>query len=83
MKKARHAERYHAPSDDANQPVNLGAAADYEEVIRALTVAVADDQRGSRIASFDVTPRTQATEGACCRSLCTAPDWGRVELASQ
>ena len=38
-------ERYHAPSDDANQPVNLAAAAGYEEVIRALTVAVADDPR--------------------------------------
>ena len=38
-------ERYHAPSDDANQPVNLAAAAGYEEVIRALTVAVASDPR--------------------------------------
>jgi Zn-dependent M28 family amino/carboxypeptidase len=38
-------ERYHAPSDDANQPVNLATAAGYEEVIRALTVAVADDPR--------------------------------------
>jgi len=38
-------ERYHAPSDDTNQPVNLAAAAEYEEVIRALTVAVADDPR--------------------------------------
>jgi Zn-dependent M28 family amino/carboxypeptidase len=37
------AERYHAPSDDANQPVDLAAAAAYEEVIRALTVAVAND----------------------------------------
>jgi Zn-dependent M28 family amino/carboxypeptidase len=38
-------ERYHAPSDDANQPVDLAAAAGYEEVIRALTIAVADDAR--------------------------------------
>jgi Zn-dependent M28 family amino/carboxypeptidase len=38
-------ERYHAPSDDANQPVDLAAAARYEEVIRALTIAVADDPR--------------------------------------
>jgi Zn-dependent M28 family amino/carboxypeptidase len=38
-------ERYHAPSDDAKQPVNLAAAAGYEEVIRALTVAVANDPR--------------------------------------
>ena len=36
-------ERYHAPSDDANQPVDLATAAGYEEVIRALTILVADD----------------------------------------
>ena len=36
-------ERYHAPSDDANQPVDLGAAAGYEEVIRALTIEIAND----------------------------------------
>jgi Zn-dependent M28 family amino/carboxypeptidase len=36
-------ERYHAPSDDANQPVDLAAAAQYEELIRALTIAVAND----------------------------------------
>jgi Zn-dependent M28 family amino/carboxypeptidase len=36
-------ERYHAPSDDAKQPVNLAAAAGFEEVIRALTVAVANN----------------------------------------
>jgi hypothetical protein len=37
------ANRYHAPSDDVNQPVNLATAAGYEEVIRALTITVADD----------------------------------------
>jgi Zn-dependent M28 family amino/carboxypeptidase len=37
------ASRYHAPSDDANQPVNLATAAGYEEVIRALTLDVAND----------------------------------------
>jgi Zn-dependent M28 family amino/carboxypeptidase len=36
-------ERYHAPSDDANQPVDLAAAAAYEELIRALTIQVAND----------------------------------------
>jgi len=36
-------ERYHAPSDDANQPVDLAAAAVYEELIRALTIQVAND----------------------------------------
>jgi Zn-dependent M28 family amino/carboxypeptidase len=37
------ANRYHAPSDDVSQPVNLATAAGYEEVIRALTIAVAND----------------------------------------
>jgi hypothetical protein len=35
--------RYHAPSDDLDQPVDLGAAAKYEEIIRALMVQVAGD----------------------------------------
>jgi Zn-dependent M28 family amino/carboxypeptidase len=38
-------ERYHAPSDDANQPVNLATAAGYEEVIRALVIEVANDPK--------------------------------------
>jgi Zn-dependent M28 family amino/carboxypeptidase len=38
-------ERYHAPSDDANQPVDLATAAGYEEVIRALVVDIANDPR--------------------------------------
>ena len=38
--------RYHAPSDDTNQPVDLSAAAGYEEVVRALMLKIADtDQR--------------------------------------
>jgi Zn-dependent M28 family amino/carboxypeptidase len=37
------ANRYHAPSDDANQPVDLATAAAYEEVIRALILNVAND----------------------------------------
>jgi Zn-dependent M28 family amino/carboxypeptidase len=36
-------QRYHAPSDDADQPVDLAAAATYEELIRALTIELADD----------------------------------------
>jgi len=36
-------QRYHAPSDDLNQPVDLPAAALYEEVIRGLMVSVAQD----------------------------------------
>jgi Zn-dependent M28 family amino/carboxypeptidase len=35
--------RYHAPSDDLAQPVDLSAAAKYEEIMRALTVHVAAD----------------------------------------
>lgn len=38
-------KRYHAPSDDINQPVDLSAAAQYEEVIRALMVMIADNQQ--------------------------------------
>ncbi len=34
--------RYHAPSDDLEQPVDLSSAAQYEEIIRALMIAVAD-----------------------------------------
>jgi Zn-dependent M28 family amino/carboxypeptidase len=36
-------QRYHAPSDDLAQPVDLGAAAQYEEIIRGLMIRVADD----------------------------------------
>ena len=43
--KAWRTERYHAPSDDANQPVNLATAAAYEEVIRALVIEVANDPK--------------------------------------
>lgn len=37
--------RYHAPSDDLNQPVDLAAAAAYEEVVRGLMVKAANDSR--------------------------------------
>jgi Zn-dependent M28 family amino/carboxypeptidase len=37
--------RYHAPSDDLQQPVELPAAAAYEEVIRELMIRVADDSQ--------------------------------------
>ena len=36
-------QRYHAPSDDVDQPVDLAAAAKYEEIVRALLVNIADD----------------------------------------
>jgi len=35
--------RYHAPSDDVNQPVNLEAAAMYEEIVRRMMVKLADE----------------------------------------
>jgi Zn-dependent M28 family amino/carboxypeptidase len=38
-------KRYHAPSDDLDQPVDLGAAAKYEEIIRAMMVSVANGDR--------------------------------------
>src|ERR1700735_3759189 len=44
--KAWRTERYHAPSDDANQPVNLATAAAYEEVIRTLVIEVAAMEAG-------------------------------------
>jgi Zn-dependent M28 family amino/carboxypeptidase len=40
-------QRYHAPSDDANQPVDLEAAAGFEEVMRDLTVQIANDPHRS------------------------------------
>jgi len=40
--------RYHAPSDDLNQPVDLSAAAEYEEVMRGLMIAVANDPQRPR-----------------------------------
>jgi Zn-dependent M28 family amino/carboxypeptidase len=36
--------RYHAPSDDVNQPVDLSSAALYEEVMRRLLVSVANEE---------------------------------------
>jgi Zn-dependent M28 family amino/carboxypeptidase len=35
--------RYHAPSDDLDQPVDLPAAGKYEDIIRGLVVQVAND----------------------------------------
>ena len=36
------AERYHAPSDDLNQPIDLSAAGKYVKVIRDLSVRIAN-----------------------------------------
>jgi Zn-dependent M28 family amino/carboxypeptidase len=46
--KTWRSERYHAPSDDANQPVDLATAAGYEEVIRALVIEVANNPERPR-----------------------------------
>jgi Zn-dependent M28 family amino/carboxypeptidase len=42
LREWRHT-RYHAPSDDINQPVNLDTEAKYEEMIRALLTNIAND----------------------------------------
>ncbi len=42
--KAWLTQRYHAPSDDLDQPVELAAAGKYEDVIRGLLIRSADDQ---------------------------------------
>jgi len=38
-------QRYHAPADDINQPVDLAAASGFEEMMRRLTLAVANDPK--------------------------------------
>jgi Zn-dependent M28 family amino/carboxypeptidase len=43
MVKDWRTNRYHAPSDDLNQPVDLSAAVGYEEIMRGLMIAVAND----------------------------------------
>jgi hypothetical protein len=34
--------RYHAPSDDLNQPVDFSAAAKFEDIERAMTLNIAN-----------------------------------------
>ena len=44
--KAWYTDRYHAPSDDANQPVDLAAAAQFNAILEKLALRVANaDQR--------------------------------------
>jgi len=57
------AERYHAPSDDSDQPIDLAAAARYEEVIRALILAVANDDQKPQWSSESVFRRFAAAHG--------------------
>jgi hypothetical protein len=42
LQKAWLKERYHAPSDDVNQPVDLQAAADFVQVMLSVTEATAN-----------------------------------------
>ena len=57
-------ERYHAPSDDVNQPVDLAAAGKFEDIVQALAVKVANDpqrpqwQNDSFFRRFVVAPGT-------------------------
>jgi Zn-dependent M28 family amino/carboxypeptidase len=37
-------QRYHAPSDDVNQPVDLAAAGKYEDIVRRLLVNVSNER---------------------------------------
>jgi Zn-dependent M28 family amino/carboxypeptidase len=55
--------RYHAPSDDLNQPVDLSAAAGYEEVIRGLMIKVADDNQRPEWKSTSFFRRYEAAPG--------------------
>jgi Peptidase family M28 len=41
-------QRYHAPSDDVNQPVDLEAAGKFEDIVEALAVKVADTPQRPR-----------------------------------
>jgi len=34
--------RYHAPSDDLNQPIDFAAAGKYEDIVRGLLIKIAD-----------------------------------------
>ncbi|MDT7817649.1 MAG: hypothetical protein QOJ42_7565, partial [Acidobacteriaceae bacterium] len=46
--KAWYAERYHGPADDLSQPVDLAAAAQFNNILAKLALRVADaDQRPS------------------------------------
>jgi Zn-dependent M28 family amino/carboxypeptidase len=57
-------ERYHAPSDDLDQPVDLGAAGKFEEIVQALAIKVANDPQrpkwnsDSFFSRFVVAPMT-------------------------
>jgi len=55
--------RYHAPSDDLKQPVNLAAAAAYEEVVRGLMIGIADSSHRPHWKSDSFFRRYEKTAG--------------------
>ena len=56
-------QRYHAPSDDLDQPIDLAAAAGYEEIIRGLMVAIANDSTRPQWKQDSFFRRYTATAG--------------------
>ncbi len=82
--KAWYAERYHAPSDDLSQPVDLAAAAQFNAILEKLALRVADaDQRpewkseassaGSRSRLATLFEKHSHEGPRNCRSLRSAP----------
>jgi Zn-dependent M28 family amino/carboxypeptidase len=73
------AERYHAPSDDLDQPIDLSAAATYIEVVKTLALRIADRRDrptwndNSFFKRFERMSRPQA--GARPGTAAPAPDY--------
>jgi Zn-dependent M28 family amino/carboxypeptidase len=65
-------ERYHAPSDDAQQPVDLKAAAGFEEVMRALAVEIANDPKRPEWKKNSFFQRFARTSGVAKGAASTA-----------
>jgi Zn-dependent M28 family amino/carboxypeptidase len=59
-------ERYHAPSDDLDQPVDLAAAGKFEDIVQALAIKVANDSQRPQWKS-DSFFRRFATENSAGR----------------
>jgi len=59
-------ERYHAPSDDTNQPMDLGAAGKFEDIVQSLAATVADTSQ-----------RPQWEDSSFFRRFVVVPNVGR------
>jgi Zn-dependent M28 family amino/carboxypeptidase len=57
-------ERYHAPSDDINQPVDLEAAGKFEDIVQDLAVKVADNPQRPQWNSDSFFRRFAGASGA-------------------